>query len=190
MNVLASDAETLRRILEGRTIVSYEAEEMALWENGTDGLPVFDHPQIPCVQCGIVTIRFDDGAYLCILTNPFGYEWGLIATDYSADAGQLEVHRDPCSIYRKATLEHFPAGRVSRVTVSLNPDGGYIRAITIEFERGAVTLLAGEFEEQFDDSIRLVLDDESILLFPNGDGLAWAEAQVATGNIDRMASGE
>ena len=58
---------------------------------------------------------------------------------------------------------------------------GLIRAISMEFERGAVTLLAGEFQEEFDDSLRLLLDDESILFFPDGDGLAWAEAQAARG---------
>jgi hypothetical protein len=183
MHVVASDAETLRRTLEGRAIVSYEADEMALWERGPDGLPVFADLQVPCVQCGSITIGFEDGTRLCIHTNLFGYEWGLIVTDFDRVASELEVHRDPYSIYRKATLEHFPAGSISRVAVTVNPDGSFIRAFSLEFEQGAVTLLAGEFEEQFDDGIRLMLDDESILFFPNGDGLAWAEAQVARGHI-------
>jgi hypothetical protein len=186
MHVVASEPETLRRTLEGRAIVFYEADEMSLWERGPDGLPVFDHPQVPCVQCGSITIGFEDDTRLTIHTNLFGYEWGLIVTDFDPVASELEVHRDQYSIYRTATLERFPAGRISRVAVNVNPDSAHIRAISIEFERGAVTLLAGEFEEQFDDSIRLVLDDESILFFPDRDGLAWAEAQVARGHIDPL----
>ena len=184
MNVIASDAETLRRTLEGRAIVFYEAEEMALWERGPDGLPVFGHPQIPCVQCGSITIGFADDTCLRIQTNLSGYEWGLMVTDFCPVARQLEVDRDPYSIYRKAPLERYPTGPISCVAANVDPNSGSIRAISMEFERGAVTLLAGEFEEQFDGSIRLVLDDEHILFFPNRDGLVWAEAQVARGHID------
>lgn len=182
MKVVAHEAEAVRRTLEGRGIVSYQADEMALWESGTDGLPVFGDPQVPCVQCGRITVRFEDGARLCVDTNLFGYEWGLMVTEHSPEADLIEIERDRYSIYREAALERFPVGRVVRVGVSVNPDG-HVRAISMEFERGAVTMVAGEFDEQFDGSIRLLLDDESVLFFPDGDGLEWAEGQVARGHI-------
>lgn len=70
--------------------------------------------------------------------------------------------------------------------LSVNADG-HVRAISMEFERGAVTMVAGEFDEQFDGSIRLLLDDESVLFFPAGDGLEWAEGQVARGHIHPLS---
>ena len=91
MNVVASDAEAVRRAFEGRTIVSYQAEEMALWERGPDGLPVFGHPRIPCVQCGSIVIGLEDGTGLRVQTNLSGHEWGLLVTGCSPDAGPVEA---------------------------------------------------------------------------------------------------
>ena len=182
MNFVVSDPEKLQRVLEGRTIIKYESDEMALWERGPGGLPVFSHPQVPCVQCGSVILGFDDGIDLCIQTNLNVDDWSLIVTDLPADYRNIQVHRDAYSIYREAALDRFPTGRISDVAVSVNPHNGYIRAISIMYGQDAVSLVAAEFEEQY-GPIRLVLDDESILFFPHADGLRWAESQVAKGNI-------
>jgi len=185
MTVIAIDADAMQRALEGRTIVGYEATEMALWEQGPGGLPVFSHPEVPCVQCLSLMILFEDGTELRIQTNPYDVEWGLIIVgDVPPNERNLEIERDEQSIYRSAALGRFPVGVITRVTVTPAGSGkGQVRALVLELGERAVTLVAGEFEEQFDGSVRLLLDDDSILFFPSGDGLDWAEAQVARGPI-------
>ena len=175
----------MQRALEGRTIIGYEATEMALWEQGADGLPVFSHPEIPCVQCLSLMILFEDGTEFRIETNLYDPEWGLIIVgDVPADERNLEIERDDQSIYRNAALGRYPVGFITRVTVTPADSGkSQVRAIVLELGERAVTLVAGEFEEQFDGSLRLQLDDESILFFPSGDGVDWTEAQIARGHI-------
>ena len=93
MIVIASDAGSLRRVLEGKHIVAYDATEMALWEQGADGVPVFGHPEVPCIQGGGITLRFDDGTHLRVQTDQTPDGWGLLLEDDPPSIARLELMR-------------------------------------------------------------------------------------------------
>jgi hypothetical protein len=146
---------------------------MALWDGPGDGEAVFENSSIPCRQCFVFELILDDDVLARFTTYQNDSVWGLwmhrIAPgEEQGDAGNLGPG------YR-TTCPDLPVGAIDQVTTSLDEDGD-IREVRLTIGERPITLLAGEFYEQFDGTLTLTLGDESVLVFDTEDGVAWAKA--------------
>ena len=145
--------------LRGRTVRRWRGIEMALREEGADGVPQFEVEELPVVQLLVLELMLDDGP-ITIQTWQDGDEWALCT-----DRRTLVFSGGLSSSYRESELVGLPCELVSNVVVRLN-DRKNVEEVLLAFENGAeVLLIAGEAYEHKDHSARFTRGDESVLLF-------------------------
>ena len=148
------------RRLAGRRVSGWRATEMALRECGRSGAPEFEDPACPFLQLTVLHLCLDDGSLVCLGTYQDDDFWGL---SISVAETPLAVGLD--GIYRTRELDDLATGAVTDVVVRMGGLGN-IQSVEMRFEGASpVVLIAGEVYEEHDDSLRICLDDESVLLF-------------------------
>jgi hypothetical protein len=154
------------RNLAGRVVIGWDAVEMAIRENGPDGSPVFEHPDVECFQLLALDLHFDGHSALAVHTYQDDVEWGLQLDQATAsEPGALS------GIFRRRRLPDLPRGRVDGVRVNVSEDDN-IAEVWLTITDRTVIFVAGEVHEQNDGSVRLVRNDESVLLFRSEEDLA------------------
>lgn len=143
---------------------------MAFVECGADGLPVFHHPAIPCLQVCPLQLDFDDGRVAKLVTylDESG-TWGLCLDDDVPSLGAGAANYGSGSIYRDRQFDELPFGTIEKVDVRLDPEGN-IQGIWLSVDGVGVRLLAGEIYEE-KGGVRYLLGDESILVFSDAHRL-------------------
>ena len=152
------------RSLEGQTVSSLVAYEMAFRGGEGDGPSQFSDPALPFLQLGALYIHLGSGKTVKFETYQNDSNWGLILTSDFQPWELLSDARSRDSIFRTRELGSFPTGSVDAVNVTLDSDGD-ISEVLLDISGEAILLVAGEVYEQADGTFHVCIGDESVLLF-------------------------
>lgn len=146
----------------GADMVEVVLDEWALY--GPDEAPVFHHPDLHFVQALRVQLGFSDGRKLQI---------GIWQNDdhFALHFMQGEPERpfvpnpDPTATFsRLRELTDFPSGRIIAIAPGANADGA-IQEVAISIGGRTMILKAGEVDEDGGGRLRVMSEDESVLIF-------------------------
>lgn len=155
--------------LRGRTVEAWVAAEMAVREIASDGKPQWHDPTVPFLQLGRLDAVLEQDARHSIVTCQSIDEWELAILDLPPlqipDPGE---EHDEASIYRTRALPELPLGVISDIRVQTD-DKGLVIEIQLEISsQHTVTLIPAEVLEERDGTLRIVHQDESILVQVDG----------------------
>ena len=163
--------ENIRQIysLQGQQLETASIIEMAILESGANGLPQYTHPKCPFIQAQVIEWILSDGVVGRFYTYQTDYRWGIQLNFFPASTSRLTCDRDPQSIFRMTDVE-LPTGRINQIDLKLDSQNNVSR---IYFTIGDAELLfvAGEVYEE-ENGISILLEDESILIFPDPSQIA------------------
>lgn len=150
--------------------------EMAMIEEGPDGLPIFRIPALPFVQCHLIELVLDDGRVARLSNYQNEMTFGICVEfneSFSIDNSwslPLPGMEGAPSIYRAPDDIRFPLGEITMVNVGLdeNMDATQIE-MTISGSR--ILLKAGEIIEDC-GGFTIAEQDESVLLFLRADDVS------------------
>lgn len=149
----------------GRVLKHVIVCEWALY--GPEEWPVFEHPDLLFVQALCVELGFADGSRLDIGTHQTEYNFALL---FSVDASRPPITEFPslANVYERdcRALAEFPLGRIDSIGRVVDEFGG-IQEIEVSLGDRAAIFKAGEVDENFDGRLRIVQDEESVLIFSN-----------------------
>lgn len=148
--------------LEGRDILGWEAEEVAIREEATAAGVVaeFEDPCVTFLQLNRLDLELDNEELVSIGTYRDGGAYGLWP---HFPALRLVPHRQS-GIFRTRRLDDLPLGRVRSVDVRAHLRGTLNQA-TFTVGDELVVLLPGEINEDWEGALRVRLDRECVLLF-------------------------
>jgi hypothetical protein len=151
------------RSMCGRSVARWVGHEMALWEVGPSGTPVFHDPAIPYLQVCPLYLEFVErgGRDIHTYPNDWTHSWGLCVDvlygsppDESSEVG---------SIFRTRTLGELPVGVIEDVRI-VQVDRGDIAEVYLRVNGACVALWSGEIYEEANRSLRVVRPDECVLV--------------------------
>ena len=146
------------------TLSGCRAIEMAFFETGIDGHPVFETPDFPFIQANRLELSFTDGETLHVLTSQNDDTWCLFCS-YSDDyAMNRELKHDKDSIFRLREGIDLPLGQIQHVEVKLDEKSD-VTEIWVKTPSGSFIMKAGEVNECSEGNHYVVGQDESVLLF-------------------------
>ncbi len=159
------DVGSLMRLfmsLEGRHVLGWEAEEVAIREEETAaGVSAeFEDPCVTFLQLNRLDLELDDEELVSIGTYRDGGPFGLWP---HCPALRLVPHRQS-GIFRTRRLDDLPLGRIRSVDVGANLRGT-LNQVTFTVGDELVVLLPGEIDEDWEGALRVRLCRESVLLF-------------------------
>jgi uncharacterized Zn-binding protein involved in type VI secretion len=155
--------------------------EMAFFNRGPHGLPVFAHPDLPFLQLWNLYFEVAPEEWLVVLTHQDGTEFGL---DLRHESGNPMTNpegsgADAASSTRMRELPAFPTGRIDQVTCHLSGQGN-VNEVHLRIAGHLIALVAGEVSEDW-DHFRILKDDESVLVFfslADLQQVTWDDRQV------------
>ena len=154
----------LWRSLEGAVIYRWSGEEMALWESGPEGSPVFERGDFPFLQSGPLQIDCADRPALRVINVQNDDHFGLWLRD---DMGPLDPDGH-WGIFRYRADFGLATGTVQAVDVFVSPEGD-VAEVRIVIDGAAVLLVAGEVSETSPVTAQVIWLDESVLVFSQPD---------------------
>lgn len=164
--------ENIRQIysLQGQQLETANIIEMAILESGKNGLPQYTHPKCPFIQAQVIEWILSDGVVARFYTyQTEDARWAIRLEFFPASTPRLTCDRNPPSTFRLADVD-LPTGRINQVDLKLDSQNNVSR---IYFTIGDAELLfvAGEVYEE-ENGISILLEDESILIFPDPSQIA------------------
>jgi hypothetical protein len=171
----------------GRRVESWIGVEMALRDEGPDGLPQFEDPEVPCLQLLGLMACLDDGGFLSVSTYQDNDTWGLWPRPHLEPRYQDE--RPPDSGFRCRPLTELPTGQVERVTTFL--DDGQLAEARLQIDTRPLFLIAGELDEDWEGDLHFRWLDESVLAFTDPAAAAhvsWATSRPSPTRLDDTAA--
>lgn len=152
------------RSMEGQILVGVEIEEMAFFDEGPDGFPLFEHPDLPFVQAQLISLAFQDGRFGFLHTHQNDDTFGIYFDWREEPLESLPRDDGELSIYRQMPNPGFPLGLVKQVNPSFDNKGD-VKTLALKVDRSTVILCCGELEEGYDWSYTVKGQGESILVF-------------------------
>lgn len=149
----------------GLTISRAQAVEVAFFEEGADGLPVFEHPALPFLQLMYLDLETTSGTCLRVSVYQSDSNFGLCVRPVDEPATEFS------GIYRKTELHELAGQLIDQVHVVLDDLGDITEVRLDRSARPAITLIAGEVDETWSGAI-VHRQDESVLLFWRPEDLA------------------
>ena len=169
MNDWINQQATLLRALQGCDIRQWIGIEMAVREVGLDGMPQWYDNSIQALQLDRLDLVLSNGQVPSIVTYQNDTHWGLWRRDNLPPSELPSSASD--SIYRERTSNELPLGVVLSVEVLFNENGdGDISEVQLNINGLTVSLKAAEVHEQVDGLLKIIIDDESILVQVDGEG--------------------
>jgi len=170
--------------LEGRHVLGWEAEEVAIREEETaDGVAAeFEDPCVTFLQLNRIDLELDGEELVSIATYRDGNAYGLWP---HCPALRL-VPRRQSGIFRTRRLDDLPIGRIRSVDVGAHLRGT-LNQVTFTVGDEVVVLLPGEVNEDWEGALRVRLDRESVLLF--SDPLDAEDVRAAAAAKEPLAPG-
>jgi hypothetical protein len=150
-------------------IESWAGLEYAIWEEGPDGKPVFQHPDVPCLQFDYLVVRFAGRPLQKVGTYQNDTDWGLCVDPWNGRVPTSE------GIYRWSDSVELPVGRVEDIDIHVSEQGD-IAEVLLSVSGAPLLLMAAEMSETSPTTIRYISDDESVLVFTDpiaADRLDW-----------------
>ncbi|MBL4813040.1 MAG: hypothetical protein JKX69_11970 [Rhodobacteraceae bacterium] len=145
-----------------RNLVGCRVVEMAFFETGLDGLPVFEHPDLPFIQAVELNLLLEGGAVVSIATNLATDQWSLMIDTFAIPANYPK--NDPHSIFKENIKVELPHGKIEKVEISFD-DEGNISEVHFATTTGSFAINASEVIEGFNDIYYVGAHDEAVLLF-------------------------
>lgn len=154
----------LRRFegLRGAEVISWKGVEMAFTE-GREGGELWDDESVPYLQMLLVDASRKDEAMFRIATEQADLLFGLSIQEPIPGANRESDWR---GIFRERTLDELPVGRISGVEVAI--ESGLIDRVTLVIGSCQIQISAGEIYEENDGTLRVVPQDESVLVQVDG----------------------
>jgi hypothetical protein len=143
-------------------------------EDTEDRGPLFEDPQVPCLQLRSLDIELDDAEPISVSTYQDDDRWGLWSRPL-IERNDRQWH----GIYRWRALADLPIGHVDHVSVFL--DDGVVAEVFLRIGRQPLLLVAGEVYETFGEGLRIHRLDESVLAFTDPDAatsITWVPARL------------
>ena len=160
--------------MAGQTLTGARMIEMALFEQGPDGVPRWTHPELPFRQAHLLDLVFGDSTVIRLRTHQNDDSWGLWPRQEPVALSGLP---DPfkghgaAAIFRFVASVPLPFGRVTSVRHKLD-DKQDITEVHITTDTGAFALKAGEVIEDHGGRYRVCQQDESVLIFHDPSHIA------------------
>ena len=154
------------RTIEGQTLVGVEIEEMALFEEGPNGFPLFEHPDFPFIQAQRISLAFQNGRMGFLRTQQNDDTFGIYFDWTQTPFEELHYDNDETSIYRRAPNPVFPLGLITEALPFFDSEGD-LTMLTLKIDQSTVILFCAELEEGYNWSYIIREKDESILVFEN-----------------------
>jgi len=148
----------------GKIVASTRVHELAIY--GPDEAPYFSDPQLPFAQAMTLEINFTDGTILHVLNTQDDESfplWPSIASEQLSPKAELLALP-----FRLREMNEFPKGEISAIDWSLDDDDR-LQNIQVRIGAETVILCAGEVYEDWDASLTVRTDDESVLIFLDAD---------------------
>jgi hypothetical protein len=159
---------SLLRALQGCNIRQWIGIEMAVREVGLDGLPQWYDDSIQALQLDRLDLVLSNDQVPSIVTYQNDTHWGLWRRDNQPPSELPSSALD--SLYRERILSELPLGVVVSVEVFFDENGdGDISEVQLIINGHTVSLKAAEVYEQVDGSLKIIFDDESILVQVDGE---------------------
>jgi hypothetical protein len=154
---------------EGSRVERAMIYEMAMTDDES-GAPIFRHPSFPFIQAYVVYLWLDNGKITKIHTYQNDCEWELHSTTLE-NTWELNVKQEDDSIFRLSECDDFPVGIIELVSIRLNEQGD-ISGVKFVIGGHEILLTSGEVYQNFNGSISVKNDDESVLVFLNPEDVA------------------
>ncbi len=158
--------------LENRVIQKVFIFDMAFMEDEINFNHKFNHPDCPFIQVQALYFILDNNKTIKFITYQNDLSdcmWGIVVENVSS-LKELEYGVNKKSIYRMYESKDFPLGIINKIRVEQSSDG-VINEVAITINNGNILLITGEVYEENDGSVKIVRDDESILLFLEPDDI-------------------
>lgn len=163
--------------LNGCVVDGWWGLEMALYETGPAGQPVFSDPAIPFLQLSVLGATLRDRTPINIGTYQNDDEFGLLLRE-GADITLPERPAEGAisgGIYRHRHIPELPTGSISDVVLNLSEQGN-IAEVLLLVDNAPLLVLTGEVREGWSQTLDYVLGDESVLVFDDptaADTVPW-----------------
>lgn len=159
------DVGSLMRLfmsLEGRHVLGWEAEEVAIREEeSAAGVAAeFEDPCVTFLQLNRLDLELDDEELVAIGTYRDGGKHGL----WPHCPARRLVPNAQAGVLRTRRLDDLPLGRVRSVDVGASLSGT-LNQVTLTVGDELVVLLPGEVDEDWEGALRVKLGRECLLLF-------------------------
>ncbi|MES2185113.1 MAG: hypothetical protein V4505_11250 [Pseudomonadota bacterium] len=172
------------RYLDGKQIVRWRADEMALGGGGSFAVAedewehepvVWADPAVPFLQCTSIDIHLHDGTAVRMLSDPDvgNMDCGLYLRTFTPAAEEPGKPAEPedktgaPAIFRTRDLDELPLG-LAQVTIVREERPTWVVEAELRIAGHVVRLLSAEVEERSNGGFRIVELDESILLQLDG----------------------
>ena len=129
--------------------------------------PRFDHPKFPGRQFCFINVHLDDGSTWHVSTHQDDVVWGLSVTRLGPGTDWRRTPEPLGSAFRWVPADSWLSGHVDHCEPRLSKDTGLISEVHLTIEGQTRILVAAEAYEEGGDALSLVMDDESVLLFPS-----------------------
>ncbi len=144
--------------LTGLEIRGWHGVEMAIRDEGADGLPVFEEEGVDCIQFLRLEIETTDGT-LRVGTD-MADDW-MLTIEGADQVDPFGLH----GIYRARRAMDLPVGVVDRVTLRTTVPSEELAEVVLSIGGRDVILVAAEITENWDSPLLFAWPDESVLLF-------------------------